>query len=128
MEVLATWVMPPGRANGRGVAPMSSGGGAGEVSFEGAEGFFAGFAFFLPAGEVGDGWRVVAALGDGDAVQRAVELAVAAAVQAMALAVARGGGDWCDAGGAREFGVAGEAPRPGGLGDDRRGGHRPAAG
>ena len=29
--------------------------------------------------------RVVAALGDGDAVQRSVELAVAAAVQALAI-------------------------------------------
>jgi hypothetical protein len=57
--------------------------GAGELSFEAADGFAACLSFALFAFEVGAcGW-VDAALGDGDAVQGAVELAVAAAVEAV---------------------------------------------
>ena len=44
-------------------------------------------------GEVGGGVGVVGAFGDGEAVEGAVELAVAAAVEAMAVGAARGGGD-----------------------------------
>ena len=51
--------------------------------------FAAGLAFGLLAGEVGGGLGVQAALGDGEAVQRAVELAVAAAVEAVAVRCAR---------------------------------------
>src|SRR3954466_5332261 len=58
---------------------------AGEVALEAADGFAAGLAFGVAAGEVGGALRVQAALGDGEAVQRAVELAVAAVVEAMAL-------------------------------------------
>jgi len=61
---------------------------AGELSFEAADCFAACFAFGLFAFEVGAcGW-VDAALGDGDAVEGAVELAVAAAVEAVALVFA----------------------------------------
>ena len=55
----------------------------GEVALEGAAGFAGGFAFGDLAGEVGLGGGVVALLDDGDAVERGVELAVAAVVQAM---------------------------------------------
>src|SRR5206468_3835054 len=58
---------------------------AGEVAFEAAQCFSRGLAFCLFAGEVGSGLGVDASLGDGDAVQGAVELAVAAAVQAVAV-------------------------------------------
>ena len=62
--------------------------GAGELAFEAAEGFAAGLALGLFAFEVGlRGW-VDAALGDRDPVQGAVELAVAAAVEAVALVFA----------------------------------------
>ena len=50
-----------------------------------------------------------AALGDGDAVQGAVELAVAAAVEAVALVFAGAGVEGCDAGVAGELCVGGEA-------------------
>jgi hypothetical protein len=52
---------------------------------------------------------VAAAAGDRDAVNRSVDLAVAATVQTVAIAAARAGGQRGDAGGASEFGVAGEA-------------------
>ena len=61
---------------------------AGELSFEAADGFAACFAFGLFALEVGACWWVDAALGDRDAVEGAVELAVAAAVEAVALVFA----------------------------------------
>ena len=57
---------------------------AGEVAFEAAQGFAAGFAFGLFAGEVGGGVGVVEAFGDREAVKGAVDLAVAAAVEAVA--------------------------------------------
>jgi hypothetical protein len=58
------------------------------LAFEAAEGFAAALAFGLFALEVGTRGRVDAALGDGDAVEGAVELAVAAAVEAVALVFA----------------------------------------
>jgi hypothetical protein len=51
----------------------------GEVAFEGAAGFARCFAFADLAGEVGAGAGVDAGLGDGDAVQGGVDLAVSAA-------------------------------------------------
>jgi len=72
--------------------------GAGELAFEAAEGFAAAFAFGLFAFEVLLRWWVDAALGDGDAVQGAVELAVAAAVEAVALVFAGAGVEGSDAG------------------------------
>src|SRR3954447_22580564 len=55
----------------------------GEVAFEGASCFAWCLAFGGFAREVGAGWRVVACLDDGDAVEGGVELAVAAAVEAV---------------------------------------------
>ena len=64
---------------------------------------------------------------DGEAVQGAVELAVAAAVEAVAVGVARGGGDRRAAGGARELGVGREAVGAGDLADELGGGQGAAA-
>ena len=58
------------------------------MAFEAAECFAAALVFSLFAFEVGLRGRVDAALGDGDAVEGAVELAVAAAVEAVALVFA----------------------------------------
>ena len=84
---------------------------AGEVALEAADRFAAGLAFGLLAGEVGGGVGVQAALGDGEAVQRAVELAVAAVVEAVAVGSPEEAGMGAGAGGPRELGVAGEAGR-----------------
>ena len=64
---------------------------------------------------------------DGEAMKRAVELAVAAAVEAVAVGVAGGGGDRGAAGDAGEFCVGGEAVGAGDLADQLGGGQRPAA-
>jgi hypothetical protein len=58
---------------------------AGEVAFEAAERFAAAFAFGAFAFEVGARVGVVARLRDRDPVERGVELAVAAAVETVAL-------------------------------------------
>jgi hypothetical protein len=58
-----------------------------EVPFEAAEGFLLGLAFGLFARQVGLGGRVIAGAGDGDDMQGAVELAVAAAVEPVAVAL-----------------------------------------
>jgi hypothetical protein len=79
------------------------------LSFEAADCSAAALAFVLFAFEVGAcGW-VDAALRDCDSVQGAVELAVAAAVESVALVFAAAGVEGCDAGVAGELGVAWEA-------------------
>jgi hypothetical protein len=62
--------------------------GAGEESFEAADRFAFAFAFGLFAFEVGAGGGVVARLRDCDAVERGVQLPVAAAVESVSLAFA----------------------------------------
>ena len=62
--------------------------GADEEPLEAADGFAAALAFGAFALEVVAGRRVVAALGDRDPVERGVELAVAAAVEPVALCAA----------------------------------------
>jgi hypothetical protein len=79
---------------------------SGEVTFEAAQRFPSALAFGLFACEVGGGVGVQAPFGDGEAMQGAVELAVAAAVKPMADGVSGGCGDRCRAGEPREFGVA----------------------
>jgi hypothetical protein len=69
---------------GVGPAVKASVDGVGEVAFEGASGFSGGLAFGGLAGQKGSGLGVVSLLDDGDAVERGVELAVAAAVEAVA--------------------------------------------
>ena len=70
---------------------------AGEVAFEAADGFAVGLAFFAFAGDVGLRFGVAAEPRDRDAVDGGVDLAVAAAVEAVAVGVARADGDWRDA-------------------------------
>jgi hypothetical protein len=65
----------------------------GEVALEAADGLAASLALGLSACEVGGGLGVQASFDDGEAVEGAVELAIAAAVEAMALGAPRGGGD-----------------------------------
>ena len=82
---------------------------AGELAFEAADRFAAALAFALLAFEVGACWRVHAALRDRDAVEGAVELPVAAAVEPVALVFAGAGVEWGDAGVAGELRVRAEA-------------------
>ena len=58
---------------------------ADEESFEATDGFAAAFSFGSFAFEVGAGWFVDTGLGYGDSVEGGVELAVAAAVEAVSL-------------------------------------------
>jgi hypothetical protein len=101
---------------------------AGEVAFEAADGFFGALAFGAFAGDVVLGLRVAAQAGDGDAMDGRVDLAVAAAIEAVAVGLAGAGGDRSHAGGAREFGVAGEPARAGDLADELGRGQRPETG
>ena len=61
---------------------------SGDVAFEGADRFAAGFAFADAAVDVVDGAWVAAGAGEGDGVDGVVELSVAAAVEAVAGGVA----------------------------------------
>jgi hypothetical protein len=58
------------------------------VAFEAADRFDLGLAFAVSAIEIGTGCGIGACSGERDDVQRAVELAVAAAVQSVAFGVA----------------------------------------
>jgi hypothetical protein len=62
------------------------------MAFEAADGVFGGLAFCAFAVEVGAGLGVAACSGDGDAVDGSVDLAVAAAIEAVAVGVARADG------------------------------------
>src|SRR5215216_4794021 len=84
---------------------------AGEVAFEAAEGFAGGLAFGPFAVEVGAGLGVAAGAGDGDAVDRGVDLAVAAAVEAVPVGAAGADRDRGEAGGAGQLGRGGESLR-----------------
>src|SRR5215218_10387040 len=101
---------------------------AGEVAFEAADGFLGAFAFGAFAGDVVLGFGVAAQAGDGDAMDGRVDLAVAAAIEAVAVGLAGADGDRGDAGGARELGVAGEPACAGDLADELGRGQRPEAG
>ncbi len=85
-------------------------------------------AFGSFALDVGLAFGVAAGSGDGDAVDGSVDLAVAAAVEAVALGLARAGWDRCDAAGAGELGVGCEAVGAGDLADQLGGRQRPEAG
>ena len=82
---------------------------AGEVAFEGADGFAYAFPLACAAGDVGDRFWVVFLPADGDCVEGAVELAVAAGVEAVADGLAGGGGDGGGGGEAGEGGFAVDA-------------------
>jgi hypothetical protein len=70
---------------------------------------------------------MAAGAGDRDAVNRGTDLAVAAAIEAVAVGLARADGDRRDAAGARELGITGEAMRAGDLPDQLARGQRPEA-
>jgi hypothetical protein len=101
---------------------------AGEVALEAADGFFGALAFCAFAGDVVLCLGVAAQAGDGDAVDGRVDLAVTAAVEPVAVGLARADGDRSDAGGARELGIAGEPARAGDLADELGRGQRPETG
>ena len=101
---------------------------AGEVAFEAADGFAGGLAFGAFAVEVGAGFGVTASTRDGDAVNGGVDLAVAAAIEAVAVGVARADRDWRESGGACELGVVSKAAGAGDFADELGGGQRPEAG
>ena len=61
---------------------------AGEVSLDAAPDFLVGLSFGAAALDVGDGRRVAPHAGDRDGVQGAVELAVAEAVEPVAVGAA----------------------------------------
>src|SRR3954453_19106468 len=88
---------------------------AGEVAFEAADGFFGALAFGAFAGDVVLRLGVAAQAGGGDAMDRGVDLAVAAAVQAVAVGLAGTDRDRSDAGRAGELGIACEAVGAGDL-------------
>ena len=67
-------------------------------------------------------------MGNRDAVEGAVELAVAAAVEAVALVFAGAGVEWCDASVAGELGVCREAVDWADLAEQLGGTQRAAAG
>lgn len=67
-------------------------------------------------------------MGDGDDVQRAVELAVAAPIEAVALLLARAGVKWADAGEAGEMPVGLEPGDVADVAEDASGGQNTAAG
>jgi hypothetical protein len=91
---------------------------AGEVAFEAADRFAVGLAFGGLARHVVAGFGVAAGAGDRDAVNGGVDLAVAAAVEAVPVGAP--GADWYrgQAGGASELGVGGEALSAGDLADE----------
>src|SRR3954449_10487988 len=97
---------------------------AGEVALEAADRFAGGLAFTASTLDVVAGLGVAAGAGDDHSVQRGVDLAVAALIEALADGVARAGRDRGDAGGARELGRRGEAVRAGDLADELCGDQR----
>ncbi len=85
------------------------------------------FAFLLFPFEIGARGWVDASLRSGDPVERAVELSVAAPVEAVALVFAGAGVERCDAGMAGELGVCVEAVDRADLAEQLRGAERSAA-
>ena len=71
---------------------------AGEVALEEPDGLACAFPFGDATGDVALGGRVVSAAVEDDGVECAVELAVAAAAEAVSSRVSAGGGDGRDAG------------------------------
>src|SRR4051794_19213556 len=95
------------------------------MALEAAKRFGRALAFGALSREVVAAFGVAARSRDRDAVNRGVDLAVAAAVQAVAVGLARADRDRGQAAGAREFGVAGESLDAGDLADQLAGGQRP---
>jgi len=98
------------------------------LAFQATDGFATALAFGLFAFEVGARGGMDARLRDRDSIEGRVELAVAAAVEAVALDAAGAGLEWCDATMSGELGVALEAADRADLGEQLGGGERTAAG
>ena len=98
------------------------------MAFEAADGFELGLAFGVFASEIGAGLGIGLGSGERDDVDRAVELAVAASVQSVALGVPTAGRDGSGAGVPGEVSVGREPLSAGGVADDDRGGHGSAPG
>ena len=101
---------------------------AGEVALEAPDGFFGAFAFGPLARDVVLRLGMAAQAGDGDAVDGRVDLAVAAAVESVAVRLARDEQDRRDAGGARELGVGCEPLGAGDFADELGRGQRAESG
>ena len=99
-----------------------------EVGLQATDRFAGALAFAAPALEVLARGLVAARTGHDHAVKGGVDLAVAALIEAMALRVARAGGDRRDAGDSRELGRCREALSAGDLTDERGRSQRPQAG
>ena len=80
------------------------------MAFEAAPGFSCGFALADFFGDVGLGVGAVSAAGDGDGVQCPVEVAVAAAVEAVACCLPGGGFEGRDPAEAGERGLVAASP------------------
>ena len=100
---------------------------SGEVALEASQRTLGGLAFGLFAGEVPLGRRIALGTGDGDDVQRVVELAVAVPVEAVLGAPAGGARDRRGPGLLRESSLRAEALGAGGVADQDRGYQRAAA-
>ena len=98
-----------------------------EVALERPQRFFAGLALGFSPRQVDARRCVDTRLGDRDAVQGQVELAIAFAVEAMALLFARGGIERGHTGELGELAIGAEATDTGHLGDQLGGGERAAA-
>lgn len=98
------------------------------MTLEAAESLHSGPSLGLLALEEASRLGTDTSLGDGHAMQGAVELAIAAAVEAVAIGSARGDWDRRDPGHARELGVGPEALKAGRLGDELGGRQGAAAG
>ena len=101
---------------------------ADEVALEGPERLAVGLALGAFALEEGAGLRMDAGLGHGDPVEGAVELAVAAAVETVAVAGPRGRGQGRHSCVAGQLRVGREASRASDLRDQLGRGERAAAG
>jgi hypothetical protein len=87
------------------------------VPFEASDRFAVGFAAFALSGDVEGTLRVTTDLADGEHVDGVVELAVAAAVAAVAVCASGGHRNRSASGDARELRIAGEAVNSGDLAD-----------
>ena len=95
------------------------------MALEAADRLAVGLAFRGLAVDVGAGLRVAAGASDRDAMDRGVDLAVAAAIETVAIGAP--GTDWDrrEPGRSRELRIAGEPVSTGDLADELGGSQRP---
>ena len=97
---------------------------AGEVALEGADGVAGGLAFGVLARDVVLRFGMTPRPSDCNAMDRGVDLPVAAAIEAVTVRFARANRDRREARGARELGIGIKALRTGDLADELGGGQR----